>query len=506
MHLDDIFDETSFEDYSRPLELFRLAAEQGLAQAHFALGCLYEQGLGVDRDYEEAKRYFLAAADQDLPHAQYRLGYLYEQGFVGHKAGVGEIQHRALAFYTKAADQGYSQAQYALGRHHYIMHPNEPSNAHKLIEAAAEQGLVGAQTTLGVMLVNGTGIEKDAATAAHWFVAAAAQLHAKRNPLLSSPDEEEAAVEACIYLGVMYASGIGFDGVPNPTQAFAYIESAAKANHPAGLHALALLYSSGLGVQRDETQAIQMHHRAVESGSLIAERLDLEKFERCILESFSASALDDDVEALSFVSEKDFLYQKEDGEFVLGGVDLDDDDDGVSMKKRPTLENIDNHEETKSETEKPLESSDGIANKDSAGVITPLAATKTVQPLTEPEPKTTAAASPLKNSSRQGKNKEIRTMPLAEASQENISGIPDSSARKVDSERSGEKQKPPKPPKPDSLDISHLTKTAASASGGGVLPGSGRKQEPRAVVAAGAQAQATAPKLSSQKSFDLHAL
>ena len=32
MHLDDIFDETSFEDYSRPLELFRLAAEQGLAQ------------------------------------------------------------------------------------------------------------------------------------------------------------------------------------------------------------------------------------------------------------------------------------------------------------------------------------------------------------------------------------------------------------------------------------------------------------------------------------------
>ena len=53
-------------DYATALSLFRLAADQGLANAQYNLGVMYERGEGVPQDYKEAVRLYRLAADQGL--------------------------------------------------------------------------------------------------------------------------------------------------------------------------------------------------------------------------------------------------------------------------------------------------------------------------------------------------------------------------------------------------------------------------------------------------------
>jgi TPR repeat protein len=58
----------------------RTLAEQGDAEAQFALGTMYRDGQGVTRDYEEALRWWRKAAEQGVVDAQYALGNIYAGG------------------------------------------------------------------------------------------------------------------------------------------------------------------------------------------------------------------------------------------------------------------------------------------------------------------------------------------------------------------------------------------------------------------------------------------
>ena len=62
------------QDYAEAARWFRKAADQGLAEAQFNLGIMYDGGQGVAQDYAEAVRWFRKAADQSLAAAQFNLG------------------------------------------------------------------------------------------------------------------------------------------------------------------------------------------------------------------------------------------------------------------------------------------------------------------------------------------------------------------------------------------------------------------------------------------------
>ena len=65
------------QDQAEAVRLYRLAAAQGDADAHFYLGYMYENGRGVAQDRAEATRWYrLAAAqgDADASAALVRLG------------------------------------------------------------------------------------------------------------------------------------------------------------------------------------------------------------------------------------------------------------------------------------------------------------------------------------------------------------------------------------------------------------------------------------------------
>ena len=61
----------------RPCGLFKLAADQGDDWAQYSLGLFYAEGLGgLPQDEREAARLFKLASDQGLAQAKDRLSYI----------------------------------------------------------------------------------------------------------------------------------------------------------------------------------------------------------------------------------------------------------------------------------------------------------------------------------------------------------------------------------------------------------------------------------------------
>jgi len=67
-------------NYAEAEKWFRMAAEQGDADAQLGLGVMYYKGLGVVRDDLEAVKWFRLAAPKGQPDAQLNLGLMYLSG------------------------------------------------------------------------------------------------------------------------------------------------------------------------------------------------------------------------------------------------------------------------------------------------------------------------------------------------------------------------------------------------------------------------------------------
>jgi hypothetical protein len=85
----------------RGLELHRLAAAQGHAQAQQALGISYAQGIGVETDEKAAVLWFRRAAEQGYPLAQYNVGVSFYHG-----RGVTQSYDETVRWLRLAAAQG----------------------------------------------------------------------------------------------------------------------------------------------------------------------------------------------------------------------------------------------------------------------------------------------------------------------------------------------------------------------------------------------------------------
>jgi localization factor PodJL len=71
-----------------------------------ALGVLYAQGLGIQKDYPAAARWFGKAAALGLVNSEFNLGVLYERGL-----GVPQSLREAYKWYAVAAAQGDDESR-----------------------------------------------------------------------------------------------------------------------------------------------------------------------------------------------------------------------------------------------------------------------------------------------------------------------------------------------------------------------------------------------------------
>jgi len=87
------------------------SAAQGYGPAEHEMASSLQTGWGVAKDPATALDYYMKASKQGVPEAQYALGLLYEFG----DGGVKQSYYQARTLYMWASGKGYSPATYRVG-------------------------------------------------------------------------------------------------------------------------------------------------------------------------------------------------------------------------------------------------------------------------------------------------------------------------------------------------------------------------------------------------------
>jgi hypothetical protein len=126
--------------------------------AHYNLGCNYQAGEGVKQNDREAAKYFKLAADEGNAEAQCNLGNFYLQGR-GVKLDLG----LAIKYHRLSADQGQVNSQLTAGHMLAIGKgcQQDRYTAAKYLVGASKQGSEGANTLLPILFDIGYSVKLD---------------------------------------------------------------------------------------------------------------------------------------------------------------------------------------------------------------------------------------------------------------------------------------------------------------------------------------------------------
>ena len=158
------------QNYEKAVELYKIAAEEGDAQAQCDFGICYRSGEGVEKDPLKAIEWYLKAAEQGHGGALNNLGIMYQHGI-----GVEPDLEKAAGYYLKAAEAGNADGQFCIG----LMYANGAGveqdyvEAVKWYKAAADQGEPDSMYHLAAHYNEGVGVEKNPQMAAAYLYAAA---------------------------------------------------------------------------------------------------------------------------------------------------------------------------------------------------------------------------------------------------------------------------------------------------------------------------------------------
>ena len=90
------------KDYATALQEFKPLAEQGVAEAQYNLGVIYDNGYSVAQNDKEAVKWYRLAAEQGFAKAQYNLGRMYARG-----EGIRKDNVYAYMWFNLAAAQDH---------------------------------------------------------------------------------------------------------------------------------------------------------------------------------------------------------------------------------------------------------------------------------------------------------------------------------------------------------------------------------------------------------------
>jgi TPR repeat protein len=166
--------------------------------------------------------------------------------------------------------------------------PDEPADARRSLEKAANTGDTNAMVNLGFMYERGNGVPRSLAEAVNWYGKAAAggntygmrnlgTLYRDGNGVAKSVTEarkwfEKAVaggnVEAMNSLGLLYQTGI--DGPPNYAEARKWFEKAVSGGNSDAMNSLGFLYETGMGAPPNYTEARKWFEKGVAAGNVHA--------------------------------------------------------------------------------------------------------------------------------------------------------------------------------------------------------------------------------------------
>ena len=158
------------QDQQAIFNLCKQSADEGVVDALYLLGLLYENGDGQQSYPQQAAECYWRAAEQGKAEAQYNLALIYAQGTLGQQDYL-----TAFHWFQKAAENGIAQAQYNLANCYdqALGCIEDKAKAFQGFMSASEQGFIPAWQNIAVMHYQGEGTEKDLINAYAWTLLAA---------------------------------------------------------------------------------------------------------------------------------------------------------------------------------------------------------------------------------------------------------------------------------------------------------------------------------------------
>ena len=160
------------KDVRKAVELFTLAAMQGNSFAAFALGKMYlSDDPALSRNVAAALKWITNAAEHGNQFAQYHLGKLLLKG----TNDISQDTNSALRWLLASVEQGNVHAEYALAMAYLKGEsvPKDSLKAMELLKRASSREHQFAQYQLGKLLLQGEDVPKDVVAAVHWLTASA---------------------------------------------------------------------------------------------------------------------------------------------------------------------------------------------------------------------------------------------------------------------------------------------------------------------------------------------
>ena len=162
------------ESQKKALELFKQLANtesqnsEYAVRSYYALGFMYYDGYGTERNYHQSVYWYQKAAEQGHDTAQLELGRMYSRG-----EGVQKNHEEALKWYTKAANQRNVLAQTGLAWMYY--HGNDVEQDYtqafkwlnKIVESGKDDHSI--QAMLASLYLNGDGVAQSDDEAIKWY-------------------------------------------------------------------------------------------------------------------------------------------------------------------------------------------------------------------------------------------------------------------------------------------------------------------------------------------------
>ena len=164
MAMSGVIEAAAIEVDAEMTQRIQESAKQGEADGQYALGRMYALGKGIPQDQKMYIELIRMAADRGYAQAQYHLGALYQAPLLDlgpltrkdTSAPFQEDDKQAVMWYRKAAEQGHSEAQFALSQMYFYGHgiPRSKKQAYAWGRKAAEQGHAQAQRAVSYYLLD----------------------------------------------------------------------------------------------------------------------------------------------------------------------------------------------------------------------------------------------------------------------------------------------------------------------------------------------------------------
>ena len=245
-------------NYTRAVELLTLSSQNNYSDSQYLLGGLYLNGEGVDQNASKGVRYISFSALNGNGDAQYLLGLIYEQGVY-----VKKDSKKFIKWYTIASENGNKQAAWALDR--FAQSDNVKRNKCRIyyerarfrqslpicIKQASSGDPVSAYYLARLHYFGHANSNKkrDYDRAHYWYLKSAAQGHAK----------------AMFALAKLYDTGQGVE--KNVREKLKWMSLSANQGHPNAQYLLGYNYYKGRGVPQNDFLAFRWMSLSEKNGS-----------------------------------------------------------------------------------------------------------------------------------------------------------------------------------------------------------------------------------------------